>query len=83
MIKGEKVVTFCSASVSLLSAITVANPKSITFILFCLNIGLLLCAVIQTTALVVLYRKTLCASVVGLANIMVFGMVECCLSFSC
>ncbi len=74
MIKGEKVVTFCSASVSLLSAITVANPKSITFILFCLNIGLLLCAVIQTTALVVLYRKTLCASVVGLANIMVFGM---------
>ncbi|MDE5593690.1 MAG: sel1 repeat family protein [Clostridiales bacterium] len=74
MIKGEKVVTFCSASVSLSSAITVANPQSITFILFCLNVGLLLCAVIQTTALIVLYRKTLCASVVGLANIMVFGM---------
>lgn len=74
MIKGERVVTFCSAAVRLLSAITVANPKSITFILFCLNIGLLLCAVIQTTAVVVLYRKTLCASVVGLATIMVFGM---------
>ncbi|MDE7108239.1 MAG: sel1 repeat family protein [Clostridiales bacterium] len=74
MIKGEKVVAFCSAAVSWLSAIIVANPKSITFILFCLNIGLLLCAVIQTTALVVLYRKTLCAGVVGLAAIMVFGM---------
>ncbi|MDE6618541.1 MAG: sel1 repeat family protein [Clostridiales bacterium] len=74
MIKGEKVVTFCSATVSWLSAVVVANPKSITFILFCINIGLLLCAVIQTTAIIVLYRKTLCASVVGLAVTMVFGM---------
>lgn len=74
MIKGEKVVAFCSAAVNVLSAITVANPKSITFILFCINIGLLLCAVIQSTALVVLYRKTLCAGVVGLAAVMVFGM---------
>lgn len=67
-------VAFCSAAVSGLSAITVANPKSIAFILFCINIGLLLCAVIQATALVVLYRKTLCASVVGLASVMVLGM---------
>lgn len=74
MIKGENVVTFCSATVSWLSAIVVANPQSITFILFCINIGLLLCAVIQTTAIIVLYRKTLCASVVGLATVMVFGM---------
>lgn len=75
MIKGEKVVTFCSAAVSLLSAvITAANSRSIAFIVFCINIGLLLCAVIQTTALVVLYRKTLCASVAGLAAVMVFGM---------
>ncbi len=57
-----------------MSAITVANPSSITFIMFCVNIGLILCSVIQVTAIIVLYRKTACASVVGLATIMVFGM---------
>ncbi|MDE6029515.1 MAG: hypothetical protein K2F90_04260 [Clostridiales bacterium] len=74
MTKGEEVVEFCSASVSLLSAIVVTNPKLVTFILFCVNIGMLLCAVIQATALIVLYRKTLCASVMGLATVMAFGM---------
>lgn len=74
MIKGEKVVGFYSAAVNGLSAITVANPSSITFIMFCVNLGLILCTVIQVTAIIVLYRKTACASVVGLATVMVFGM---------
>lgn len=66
-------VALCSAAVNGLS-IAVANPKLVTFVMFCVNIGLILCAVIQATALVVLYRKTACASVVGLAAVMVFGM---------
>lgn len=65
---------FCSVAIGWLSSIVVANPKSITFIMFCVNLGLMLCTVIQMTALIVLCKKTSCAVIVGLATVMVFGM---------
>lgn len=55
-------------------SVTVADPGSIELIFFYINLGLMLCAVIQMTALIVLCRKTSCASVIGSATAMVFGM---------
>lgn len=66
-------VNFLSVAINGLSAIVVSNPNSIAFILFCVNIGLMLCTVIQITALFVLCRKTSCASVVGTAAVLVLG----------
>ena len=54
--------------------VAVADPHSIAFIMFYLNVGLILFTVMQMTALIVLRRKTSCASVIGTATVMVFGM---------
>lgn len=64
---------FGSVAVNGLSVV-VSNPGSIAFILFCVNFGLLLCSVIQLAAVFVLYKKTVCASVFGLATLMLIGM---------
>ncbi|MCH5154771.1 MAG: sel1 repeat family protein [Clostridiales bacterium] len=53
---------------------SVSNPQSLAFILFYVNIGLVLFVVIQVTALIMLTKKTSCASVVGLATVFTFGM---------
>lgn len=66
-------VEFISVAVNWLS-IVVSDPGSLTFILFCVNFGLLLCSAIQLAAVFVLYKKTVCASVVGLATLMLVGM---------
>ncbi|MDE7164783.1 MAG: sel1 repeat family protein [Clostridiales bacterium] len=66
-------VEFSSVAVNGLSVV-VSNPGSVAFVIFCVNFGLLLCSVIQLAAVFVLYKKTACASVVGLANIMLVGM---------
>ncbi len=49
-----------------------ANGISVTSIMFFINLGLILCALIQITALIVLYKKTALASVMGLATIISF-----------
>lgn len=66
-------IEFCSVAVNGLSVV-VANPGSVVFILFCVNFGLLLCSVIQLAALFVLCKKTVYASVTGMATIMLVGM---------
>lgn len=53
---------------------SVSKPQSLAFILFYINLGLVLFVVIQVTALIVLTRKTSCASVMGLATVYTFGM---------
>lgn len=50
-----------------------ANGISVTSIMFFINLGLTLCAMIEVTALIVLYKKTVLASVMGLATIISFG----------
>lgn len=66
-------VEFISVAVNGLSVV-VSNPERISFILFCVNFGLLLCSVIQLAAVFVLYKKTVYASVLGLSTIMLVCM---------
>lgn len=76
--KGGIVTEFGSVAVGWLSAvITVKNASLVQSVMFYINLGLMLCAVVELTVLFVLYRKTSCASVVGLSAIMIFifGMV--------
>lgn len=61
-----------TVAVNVLSAVSGDLNSLHATIMFYLNLGLLLCTFIQVTALIVLYRKTSCASVAGLATIMVF-----------
>lgn len=63
-----------TVAVNVLSAVSGDLNSLHATVMFYLNLGLVLCTVIQMTALIVLYRKTSCASVIGLAAIILFGM---------
>ncbi|MCH5165281.1 MAG: sel1 repeat family protein [Clostridiales bacterium] len=66
-----------SITVGLLSALTAAQAGTALYIMFYTNLGLMLCVVIDLTAIIVLCKKTSCASVMGLATVIVyaFGLV--------
>lgn len=54
--------------------VAVADPQSLTRIMFYVNIGLILFTVMQMTGLIILNRKTSCASVIGFAAVLVLSM---------
>ncbi len=58
--------------VGLLSS--VANISKSVDIFFYINLGLLFCAIIEMTALIVLCKKTSCAGVIGLAAVILIGI---------
>ena len=62
---------FATVSATISSA---SNAQSLSFILFYINLGLVLFVVMQSTALIVLIKKTSCASDVGLASVFAFAM---------
>lgn len=58
----------------LLSAQAAAqSAMTTTDIMFYVNLGLLFCALIEFTTYLVLYRKTTCAAVIGLASVILYG----------
>lgn len=63
-----------SITVGGLSVMTGGQLSQCTAIMFYINLGLVFCALLEATALVILYRKTSCASVIGLSTIILYGM---------
>lgn len=62
---------FCTANIGMFSA-AIGLKTDVTSVMFYANVVLLFFALLQTTSLIVLYKKTACAAVIGLAPVMLF-----------